>query len=49
MAQHSDQGDHGDAGGHAGHDAHTTHHPTARTYIIVGAFLTLITVVEVWA
>ena len=44
MAQHSDHGDHG----HAGHDAHA-HHPTAKTYIIVGAFLTLITVVEVWA
>ena len=43
MAQHSDHGD-----GHAGHDAHA-HHPTAKTYIIVGAFLTLITVVEVWA
>ena len=47
MAHHSDQGDHGQAG-HGGHDAHA-HHPTAKTYIIVGAFLTLITVVEVWA
>jgi cytochrome c oxidase subunit IV len=45
MAQHSDQGDHGSAG-QAGHDVH---HPTAKTYIIVGAFLTLITVLEVWA
>ena len=44
MAHHSDQGDHG----HGGHDVHA-HHPTAKTYIIVGAFLTLITVVEVWA
>ena len=43
MAQHSDHGH------DAGHDAHAHHHPTARTYIIVGAFLTLITVVEVWA
>ena len=47
MAHHSDQGDHGTAA-HGGHDVHA-HHPTARTYIIVGAFLTLITVVEVWA
>jgi cytochrome c oxidase subunit 4 len=47
MANHSDHGDHGHAGG-AGHDVHA-HHPTARTYIIVGAFLTLITVLEVWA
>ena len=30
----------------SGHGVHT-HHPTARTYGIVGAFLTLITVVEV--
>ena len=52
MAHHSDQGDHGQTGhghgGHGGHDVHA-HHPTAKTYIIVGAFLTLITVVEVWA
>jgi cytochrome c oxidase subunit 4 len=41
MAQHSDHAHHGDA-------AHT-HHPTAKTYIIVGFFLTLITVLEVWA
>ena len=31
-----------------GHDVHA-HHPTAKTYLIVGAILTLITVVEVWA
>ena len=50
MAQHSDQGDHGHAGqaGHGGNEFHA-HHPTAKTYIIVGAFLTLITVLEVWA
>lgn len=32
----------------AGHDTHHGH-PTAKTYFIVGAFLTAITVVEVWA
>jgi cytochrome c oxidase subunit 4 len=47
MAQHSDQGDHGHAG-HGGNEFHA-HHPTAKTYIIVGIFLTLITVLEVWA
>ena len=47
MANHSDHGDHGHAGS-AGHDVHV-HHPTAKTYIIVGAFLTLITILEVWA
>jgi len=31
-----------------GHDAHV-HHPGFKTYIIVGAILTLITIVEVWA
>src|SRR5689334_22117732 len=50
MAHHSDQGDHvhTTGGAHGGHDVHP-HHPTAKTYIIVGAFLTLITVLEVWA
>jgi cytochrome c oxidase subunit IV len=33
---------------HAAHDAHG-HHPTAKTYVIVGAILTLITIAEVWA
>jgi len=43
MAQHTDH-----AAGH--HDAaHHAHHPTAKTYIIVGGFLTLITILEVWA
>jgi cytochrome c oxidase subunit IV len=36
------------AHGAHGHDAHV-HHPGFRTYIIVGAILTLITIVEVWA
>ena len=31
-----------------GHGAHV-HHPTAKTYAIVGAFLTVITILEVWA
>ena len=35
-------------GSHAAHEEGHGHHPTARTYIIVGAFLTLITAVEVW-
>ena len=39
-AQHSD---------HAHGDAAHAHHPTAKTYLIVGFFLTLITVLEVWA
>jgi cytochrome c oxidase subunit 4 len=33
---------------HAAHDAHGSH-PTARTYVIVGIILTIITVGEVWA
>jgi cytochrome c oxidase subunit IV len=33
---------------HGGHDTHHAH-PTARTYVIVGAILTVITIVEVWA
>src|SRR4051794_5977778 len=44
MAQHTDH-----AAGTAGHDAQHAHHPTAKTYFIVGAFLTVITIVEVWA
>lgn len=31
------------------HGHHDEHHPTAGTYVKVGIFLTLITVVEVWA
>lgn len=36
---------------HAAHDGHEGHgeHPTAGTYVKVGVFLTVITVVEVWA
>ena len=36
---------------HGAHGAHCAHgaHPTAGTYLIVGAVLTVITVVEVWA
>ena len=45
MAQHSDRG----TDGHAEAVHSHAHHPTAKTYIIVGAFLTLITVLEVWA
>jgi cytochrome c oxidase subunit 4 len=39
-------GPHGHGGAHGTHDAH---HPTARTYIIVGIVLTVITAVEVSA
>jgi cytochrome c oxidase subunit IV len=39
---------HHDAAAHGAHDAHGAH-PTARTYFIVGAVLTVITIVEVWA
>ena len=53
MAQHPD--DHAAHG--AAHDAAVaahdaaghSHHPTAKTYLIVGAILTAITIVEVWA
>ena len=58
MAHHSDHAT-PDATHDAAHDAaHDSaahggaahvHHPTAKTYIIVGAVLTLITVLEVWA
>jgi cytochrome c oxidase subunit IV len=34
---------------HGHHDAAHAHHPTAKTYLIVGFFLTLITILEVWA
>lgn len=44
MAQHPDPA----AVAHGHDDAHA-HHPTAKTYIIVGLFLTVITVVEVAA
>ena len=33
---------------HGAHDAHHAH-PTAGTYFIVGAVLTVITIIEVWA
>jgi cytochrome c oxidase subunit 4 len=37
------------AGGHDAAEWHDDgHHPTARTYILVGLFLTAITAVEVW-
>ena len=59
MAQHSDHGARpGHAPAAHGHgvdhppseQAHSAeHHPTAKTYIIVGAILTLITIVEVSA
>ena len=59
MAQHSDHGARpGHAPGAHGHgvdhppseQAHSAeHHPTAKTYVIVGAILTLITIVEVSA
>jgi cytochrome c oxidase subunit IV len=39
---------HKDAVAHGAHDTHHAH-PTAGTYIIVGAILTVITVIEVWA
>ena len=32
-----------------GHGAAEHHHPTAKTYFIVGAILTAITIIEVWA
>jgi cytochrome c oxidase subunit IV len=32
-----------------GHDPAHAHHPTAKTYFIVGTFLTIITILEVWA
>jgi cytochrome c oxidase subunit IV len=35
-------------GAHGAHGAHGSH-PTAGTYVIVGAILTVITVIEVWA
>ena len=38
---------HGAAGAAHGHEAH--HHPTAATYVKVGVFLTVITILEVWA
>ncbi|HWJ23147.1 MAG TPA: cytochrome C oxidase subunit IV family protein [Gemmatimonadaceae bacterium] len=44
MAQHSDHA----AAGHHDAAAHA-HHPTAKTYLVVGLFLTIITVLEVWA
>ena len=40
--------DHSDAAAHAGHAAAHAH-PSGATYVKVGAILTLITVVEVWA
>ncbi len=54
MANHTPQTNApGAAGDPTPHDAHGhaehAHHPTAKTYLIVGAILTLITVVEVWA
>jgi cytochrome c oxidase subunit IV len=46
MAQHSDHA----APAAAAHDAAAhAHHPTAKTYLIVGVILTAITVLEVWA
>ncbi|MEO5740244.1 MAG: cytochrome C oxidase subunit IV family protein [Vicinamibacterales bacterium] len=53
MAQHHPTAagaevEHGGAGTQA--DAHVAHahHPTAKTYVIIGAILTAITIVEVW-
>jgi|SRR5215203_3175758 len=40
---------HGGDAAHADAHGHDEHHPTAATYVKVGVFLTLITVVEVWA
>lgn len=45
MAQHSEHA----TDGHAEAVHAQAHHPTAKTYVIVGAFLTLITILEVWA
>src|SRR5690349_22003962 len=39
---------HHDAQAHGAHDVHHAH-PTAGTYVRVGAILTVITVIEVWA
>ena len=39
---------HQDATAHGAHDTHHAH-PTAGTYFIVGAVLTVITIIEVWA
>jgi cytochrome c oxidase subunit 4 len=50
MAQHAHDAQAAQAHGAAVHPDHAHHdHPTAGTYVKVGIFLTLITVVEVWA